>query len=197
MANITTNNTTETQANSLADWMPNGVAYRAKKIAGTVMRSLLLGFAGTFLRGQEYVDAVACGYDFTKSTELLTEWEQALGIPDGCFDGDGSDAERQRDVLVKLGKMNISTAIQYEELADFLGFDVTVETGWANRGDFPVGAAGDIEAKFTTIMFINGVTSDSIFPVPFPWSFENPAALLQCVFDFITPANVAIEYRFT
>jgi len=197
MPDISTNNSTEKQANALADYLPNGVAYRAKKLIGTTLNKLLRGFAGTYLRAQQYVNAIALGYDFTTSTELLTEWESALGIPDLCFPGTGTDAERQRDILVKLGKMNISTAIQYEELADFLGFDVDVETGWANRGDFPVGAAGDIEAKFTIIIIFNGLPSDSVFPVPFPWNFANPAYMVQCIFNFIKPANVAIQYRFT
>ncbi len=198
MATITTNNTKETQADALADYLPNGVAYRAKKYAGSVLRSLLLGFAGTYLRAQQYVDAIACGYDFTKSAELIDEWEAAVGIPDGCLKNAPpvTDEQRQQQVLVKLGKMNISTALQYEELADYLGFDVTVESGWAHRGDFPVGAAGDKEAKFTIICTFNTIVSDSIFPVPFPWPFESPGGIVQCLFDQIKPANVAIQYRF-
>ena len=75
------------------------------------------------------------------TSELLSDWENLLGLPDECSPKNQTDDERRAQVVQKYANVGGLSASFYEELILNLGFVVTVE----NRLNFIVGRgrAGD------------------------------------------------------
>lgn len=187
----------EEQADTIAGHMPSGRVWNAKRVDGTVMRRLLKGFAVELMR----VDAKILQFRRyilpDEDTLFMQEWESALGIPDGCFQGTGTDAERIRDIQCKLADMNISTEPEFEAFAAKFGLTVDVIPG-AVYGSFPytfpmIFFTDAKEAKFTMLVDIGEEALS--FPYTFPIEFTTPElTLLKCLFDVMTPATVDVQF---
>jgi uncharacterized protein YmfQ (DUF2313 family) len=74
------------QVQAIANNLPNDKLFFAKNIEGSNLRKLLYGLAYEVWRMENRVTDIAEQYDITKTIDLLTRWESALGIPDSCFD---------------------------------------------------------------------------------------------------------------
>lgn len=185
--------TVQRQADSLANYLPSGRVFAAKKIPGTVTRRLLEGLAGELDRGTDLIAEFKREVLPDLTTLFLDEWESAVGIPDDCFSGAGSDAERRRDVQVKLASLGLQTAEDFVMLAALLGLDVTVEGG-SVHGTFPmefpiIFFPSEKAARFTIVVNFAGEEGAS-FPYTFPIPFSTPELiLLECLFRELKPAN--------
>lgn len=190
------NTDTDTQADSIGDYLPNGPIYAAKRVVGTKLRSLLRGLAGTLVRAQEFMQITVDERDASNADLTIDLWEAAVGIPDNVFRGTNFELEfRQRDVITKLGRMNSSTKMAWEDLLALYGITATVESGWLHRGDFPVGPVGDKEAKFTIIIFVTNAVDPRVFPVSFPWKFGSILSETEAMLQQMKPSNVAVQFR--
>jgi hypothetical protein len=108
---------------------------------------------------------------------FISEWERALGIPDGCFKGAGTLNERRRDVLTKLAALGLQTEKDFEDIAKI--FDLTVDV-------IPGEESGLVlsKPKFTIVIkwFADGeAQSDQIF-------------IMTCLYEATKPANVDLAY---
>lgn len=190
------NLTKETQANSFGDYLPNDVLFEAKRRFGSKLRGLLLGLSGVMLTAEKYVNQIMSEYNIPTTTLLIDSFEKMFGIPDGCFKGAGTIEQRRQQILTKIASWGAVTVEEWENIGTMLGFTLTVESGWAYRPDFPIGPAGDKEAKFSVVVTVTGITGGSVFPVPFPWQFGSAASILICVFDYTKPTNVQVLFKF-
>jgi len=57
------------------------------------------------------------------TTELLPEWERAVGLPDSCFLSGRSIEERRADVVRKLGRPRYTLIETWRGLARQMGID--------------------------------------------------------------------------
>ena len=180
----------------LASYLPTGDAWAAARKPGTNLYKFVGGLAREFKRIEETTKVLKDELSPFTTTLFLSEWEAALGIPDGCFDGQGSNTERLSHIIAKLVYMDVDTYDDYESLAAHLGFTVKVRAG-GPFGTFP----------FTfPILFLNGprftilVFYDDpdlfgdVFPYTFPITFGT-ANIVRCVFDKIKPANCQVVYQ--
>ena len=135
------------------------------------------------------------------TVSFLDEWESAVGIPDDCFTGQGTNDERRRDILTKLASLGIQTAQDFEDLAEIFGVDVIVLGGAESGSVFPlifpviVFFNSAKEARFTIIVtFILEAANE--FPLTFPIQFgSDEIAILECLFTKLKPANCDIIFQ--
>jgi len=186
------------QADSLADYLPNGPIFEGKKICDTNLRLLLEGLAGTLERAEADINQVSDQYDFRKTSDFIEEWEGFVGIPDECLDTSGTLQERRNKVEFKLVSSGAQTAEDFEAIAVLLfpGLQVRVLPG----NDPNAGISGTlIEKRFTMVVQLVATNSPK-----FTLEFESPngipfgtqeAAVLECLFLELRPANVHIIFQ--
>lgn len=190
----------EDHINALSAYLPNGHLFGAKNIHDSNFRQLLRGLAGELFTGQGYLVTLNNEYFPDETNLFLTEWENALGIPDLCFSGEGTLDERRRDVLVKLASLGVQTAEDFISLGEIFGITIQVESGNVN-GLFPLefpliffGSA--TEARFTIIVTFTVPAGIDVFPFEFPFILGNESIFtLECLFRKLKPANCNIIFE--
>jgi len=156
---------------------------------GNILRRVLSCFASELERIESSVWASINQSDPGVAIEILSDWENQLGLPESCFaDLVLSIEERQRIAHAKLINSNQTANIEfYETYAESLGFDVTVEEipedsaprimGVAIMGVEPMGGYGGNSILRITV---NSGTSD--------------VTILQCAINKIKPAHITITW---
>jgi len=184
-------NTSSEQANSIADYLPDDETFVAKNISGTNFRSMLEVFGKRLLKYSDMVNLFSNEMSPECSNQLMSEWENMLGIPDDCFKIKDQDINtRRRNATIKLGKMSVQTTDDFTVLAESFGATATVQSGidYVNGGGDPF-AGGDQEARFTIVITFVGEPVDT-FPFTFPFTFGSEIlGILECVFSKVRPAN--------
>lgn len=194
----------EDSTDSLVSFLPGGRPFLAARLSGTKLRSLLIGLATELLRVDGTLNEIGREHDITTTTQLIDEWERALGIPDSCFKGTGSLETRREQVRIKLAATGLQSAQDYIDLAALFGYTVEITAG-ADRGLFPFSLAFPIfffdapqTARFTQIVTITTTEVPNLFPLSFPISFINDmVSIIQCLFNKLKPSTVVLKYEFT
>ena len=178
-------------ANALADYMPNGHMFAAKNIYNSNFRQLLRGLAWELFTAQGYLTELENEYFPDTTTLFLSEWEQALGIPDDCFSGGGTLIERRRDIIVKMSLLSVQTLPEFVALAAVFNVVVTILAG---NDPLVVPAITPIRnARYTIVV---QYTAAYKFPYTFPLHFGSEAiANLKCIFEKIKPANCQVLFQ--
>ena len=184
-------NTTQAHADVLADFLPNGPSFEAKKIGGSNLRKLLLGFSGELRTAEEYIKTFDDEYSPLTTTLLIKEWEQALGIPDACFPATGDIDERRVHVLTKLSSMGIQTVSDFVALALLFGIVVTVEP--LDEVASPPVAVTFPDARFTLVITGAGLVS-GLPPYDVPFTPNSSESVLECLFNKLKPANCKLIF---
>lgn len=183
--------------NALADYLPNGRLFAAKRIKDSNFRQLLKGIAGEIFNAQGYIITLEDEYFPDLTTLFLEEWERALGIPDDCFSGVGTIIERRRDILVKLSALGVQTVSDFEQLALLFGKIVTVTPLIDELFPplpVPFNPSATTEGRFTVV--VTGVDLVSgIPPYDVPFDLLRDASILECLFNKQIPSNCNVIFR--
>lgn len=193
--------TIDDHADSLANYLPGGELFEAKFLPDKKLRKYLRALAAELDRYHSVLEESATEHEITKTQSLINEWESAMGIPGTCFDNKGTIEERRRNVLIKLIHLHGSTAQDFINLAQLLGYTILVE---------PARYHGLLETQFPIYFYDSGKTvmfsviitlppdqKIAGFPLSFAFPFMLPNnALLQCIFNRMKPANVNVHYLF-
>ncbi len=200
-------NTPEQNAQTLADYLLDDVLHQAKNIKGKNFRLFLEALAEEVTREEQKLEELVDQYYPAITTELIVEWERAMGIPDECFTNpEKKDIEfRRKSVIAKLAKMNLTTNQDFIDLAAFFGVDVSITNGFGDGSEvfpftfpFTLVGTGD-EAGFIMIVTFLGIPEpENIFPMTFPFTFDPNTLpdLIECLFEKLKPAPVRIIFRF-
>lgn len=191
------NKTREQHTNALADYLPSGRLFEAKRISNSNFRQLLNGIAGEIFNAQGYILTLENEYFPDLTSLFLAEWERALGIPDSCFTGTGTVIERRRDILVKLASLGVQTAGDLEALALLFGKVVTV-TALADEAlppyNVPFNPVSLTEGRFTVVVTgVDLVTGVPPYSVPF--DLFRDTSILECLFSKQIPGNCNVVFR--
>jgi len=201
MTNFLEPRTKAEQTDVLAQYLRDDRLHLAKNIEGSNLRKVLTGLACQWLRFRDKVNEVSNEYDINQTTALIEEWERVVGIPDDCFSNTGSLEDRRRNILVKLAGVNVSTAKQFEDLAQTFGFDVTVSNGVDEAvlpATLPLILLDPDEAPFTIIVTLNQSLQPTGLPLELPFELTDQAPeILECLFDKLKPANTQIIFRYS
>ena len=126
-------------ATLLTNLAPTGDAWPTEP--GSVFQQALLALAGSFARLNARANNLVVDA-FPKTTlELLTEWEESLGLPDPCAGPEPTIALRQRSVVAQLTARGGQSVPYFISIAAALGAAITVTQFTALRCDD--GAADD------------------------------------------------------
>ncbi|MCK5603071.1 DUF2313 domain-containing protein [Candidatus Pacearchaeota archaeon] len=194
-------NTEEENTQALADLLPQGVAWEAKNIEGSNMYKLLTSMSKEFVRVQEKINEFVIEHRPETTTNLIEEWEAAVGIPDSCFSNTVSIDLRRKQVVAKLAKMNVQTAQDFIDLAAYFGYRVIIRNG-ATGSVLPVTlpfALGSYNFLLNTILvkFVDLDKPNNIFTMTFPFTFGPTSNIIICIFNKLKPvtAEIIFSYR--
>lgn len=189
----------EEYTDSLARYLPGGELFASRSIQNSNFRGLLRGLATEIFRANGYLREYAQQVIPDETEKFLDEWESALGIPDACFSGGGTIAERRRDVLIKLASLGVQTTEDFEALATMFGLTVTVRPAREFTVfplEFPVLLFDTIKEAMFTIVVDFPVTASNQFTLTFPIVFgDETIGVLECLFRRLKPANCDIIFR--
>jgi uncharacterized protein YmfQ (DUF2313 family) len=201
---------------ALANLLPTGKAWTAKNITGTNLRNTLKALSIEIARSQSTLESLCDGYIPNFTTSFIEEWENELGIPDDCFSNTGTDAERRRNIIIKLAHMNLQTSQDYLNLADLLGLTIAI-TPISEKAKFTftfpevLGTYENqnFEYTFPIIMvedanpftFVIDIDTSSCTPFgPLGYQFDFPlcgdnVSLFICLIDKLRPAHLRVIYQ--
>ena len=182
---------------------------------------IIQGLAAPFEDAWTALCALATELSPYQTTDLIGDWEAAVGLPDACLPSAVTIEQRRAQIVYRLSKRRWTTAQDWKDLALLFNLVIQITPGWyvqrlALFGDgTPPGAEWDFPLSFDSFprlgrfrVYIDvvgidyvgfeyggGLTSSDVgFPIPFGDS--SPAlALIQCIFDRIRPANVVIIWN--
>jgi uncharacterized protein YmfQ (DUF2313 family) len=197
-------NSIEVNTESLANYLPGGELFRAKRIEGSTLRTLLRSISLELGRLEAKLQELADEYYIEDTVNLLEEWENAVGIPDDCFKTDNQTIEwRRKQVIAKLALMNVTTPQDFVDLAAFFDIRVQILSGHEFFEGFPFTFPMTFynsakEARFTMIVYFPDIPSPAnTFPMTFPILFAvDPTDFIMCMFEKIKPAPVVLARRY-
>lgn len=186
--------TLEEQADSLARYIPSGRAFDACRVEGTEVRKLVSGFAEELVRMAEALRLFREDIVPDTTEYFIDEWESAVGIPDDCFFGTGTDAERRRDIVVKLASSGVQTTSDFVELASIFGISLEVIPGKVAEAEPSISFPDDKTAR-NTIVINFGIDPATGLPyeLPFPLG-DSRTETIRCLFSSLKPATSDILF---
>lgn len=172
--------------------LPKGKAWN--KESGSTLDKFLFGLAEELVRSDNQIAKLLSETDPRTSTELLPEWESAVGLPDECQEISESIGERRNDVFRKFSTAGGQSPQYFIDLAATFGYTVTIRNLLSFRAGR--GRAGD-QIWGWDFRFYWEVYSDDVTPVFFRAGQSvagNPLRLyrneiLECVIRRAAPAH--------
>jgi len=188
---------------SLAKHLPEGDMWISKSISENNFAKLLYGLALIFIDADIKTNELFFEFYPATTSEFIEEWEELLGIPDGCLDTNGSIEERRTQIVGALGALGAVTKEDWINLADIMGFEIEIDhmtdvTAWPWTWPHAWGATAE-ENRFIMVVTIKGVSDKNIGTWPWTWPHvwgDDITRFLRCIFNRIKPANILIIYRY-
>ncbi len=202
MTKLFANKNIDSHEANLASYLPPGKAFAAGYLTDTNFGKFISSLAVEIKRVYDGMNDLSEDYDILVTDELLAQWESAVGIPDNCFPGTGTDTERRLHVLIKFAKMNVQTAAEMQALAVTLGFTDAIVQPYREFNPppydvpfTPVQAFAFPDSRYYIIISAtNAVVDTPPYDVPFTPA-GNSSTLLECVFNIVRPANCQVIFR--
>lgn len=192
--------TLEQQTNILAGYLRDDPLFESKNKEGEPLRKILQGLATQWIDFRNTLNKVVHEYNPKNTTDLITEWEGLVGIPDGCIKNTGTLEQRRLNILLKLAGINATTKKQFENIAKVLGYDIEVEAGVDTSTfpmNFPIILMSQAEAPFIIVVSLDASLKPAGFPLKFPMSFTSDVPdILKCLFNKLKPAHCKLYFRY-
>lgn len=179
MTNRFEEHTLEQNTQSLANTLPNGGTFIAKNIDQSNLRNLLVGLSGEIFRIESLLVDLTEEYYIPQTTLLIEEWERALGIPDGCFNAQGSIEERRIHCIAKFLAAGTQTGADFIAVAALFGKTVTII---------------DDPSEPYVIKIEGPELVTNVPPYNVPFSLDSGETILECFLNKLKPANCTIEF---
>lgn len=199
MAKLFKSKTLNQHTSSLTSFLPAGDVFLSANIPDSNLGKLMTGFASELKRVFDDINDLSEDYDIVLTSQLLSRWEAAVGIPDSIFPGDGGEITRRLHALIKFAKMHVQTAQQMATLVTALGFqDVDIQplNNLAyppyNVPFFPVDNPG---SRYIITIYASGIFLEvPPYDVPFTPAANN-GGVLNLILELVKPQNVQILFR--
>lgn len=177
--------------------LPRGAAWTRR--TDSVSAKVLLALASALARVDKAANAHIDELDPRSTILLLPEWEQQLGLPDDCAGSADTIDRRRAAVIAKLTASGGQSKSFFLELADRLGYPITIAEFRAYTCETSIDTpvydeswhfAWRVNAPETTI---REFTCDSACTDPLAsWGNE----VLECVFRRLKPAHTHIIFAY-
>ena len=117
--------TKEQHTDVLASFVPVGRSYEAAFVEASGLRRYLAASSNEFKRLQDLIATFLEQLDPVTTENFISEWENALGIPDSCIPIAATDDERRDNIVLKLNALSVQTEADFIALAAAFGFTIT------------------------------------------------------------------------
>ena len=189
------------QADILAQYLRDDNLHEAKNRDDSTLRKILLGLASEWLNFRDKINEVVNEYNPQKTTALIQEWEEFVGIPDDCIPVASTIEQRRLNVLLKLSGINVTTEKQFKNVASILGYNIEVSNG-VSTSTFPLTLPflliSEASAPFTIVITLPSSIKPNGFPLTFPFTLTSQQpAILDCLFNKLKPANTQLFFRYS
>lgn len=188
--------TFENHVQALADYLPSGRLFEAKNIHDSNFRQLLRGLSGELFDAQGFIQTLNDEYLPDLTNLFLDEWEQALGMPDDCFPGTGTNDERRRAIIVKLASLGVQTANDFVALAALFGTTITVEP-LVESAFLPYTVPFtplNVQKSRYTIVVTGENLVNNVPPYDVPFDLTDDESIIKCLLVKQAPENCNILF---
>lgn len=210
----------EQHTDALAANLPSGRVWRAKHRPDGNLRKLLAGMAPTMRSIDGFLERFVDQVIPPTTEDYLSEWEEALGIPDGCFSVGTTTAARQLAISIKLVVLaGISTEQDFIDLAAIFGLTITAKSGIDHvsvaDGGYELATpliaigsfTGGVDEARQTLVITESYPEDTTFPWPFSAAASPPPPpvglkfatsgqnSLRCLIRKLAPANINVIFQ--
>jgi uncharacterized protein YmfQ (DUF2313 family) len=168
---------------------------------GTLQAQALLTLMPTWARLHLRLNDLISQIFPCSTTELLTEWEQTLGLPDPCTGPLDTIQQRQGAVCSKFCSRGGQSKQYFIDLAAAAGFAISIKEfapfrASINRAGDPVRGqdwafAWEITTQATTIVYFRASLSTAGEPLA-TWGNKT----LECLIERYAPAHTVIIWRY-
>lgn len=193
--------TEEQHAFMLAKHLPSGRFWASAFDSIKDIGKLIQGLAISFHRLSVLIKQIETEMDINQTTDLVTEWEKSVSIPNDCFSINETIERRRlqiRELFSNYG--GVQKAEDLVRVAAVFGIEITITPGKALHAFplvFPILFIGDDQETGHTIVieFVGESVIADTFPLTFPVVFGNTEQeFLICLFETIIPANVQLMF---
>lgn len=189
------------QADILSQYLRDDRLHEAKNTEDSTLRRILIGLASEWLNFRNKINEVSNEHNLQKTTALIQEWEQFVGIPDDCIPVASTIEQRRLNVLLKLAGIDATTEKQFKNVASILGYNIEVSNG-VSTSTFPLTLPflliSEASAPFTIVITLPSSIKPSGFPLTFPFTLTSQQpAILDCLFNKLKPANTQLFFRYS
>lgn len=191
---------------TLISHLPRGVAWLAARVPGKNLYQLWHAFAEAYEDATEALCKLPVELNPYTTTELITEWETAVGLPDACLPKATTLEERRKYVVFRLTKRRWSTEQDWKDLALLFGLTITVTPGWHVQRPALFDKCFDSIfweferlGRFHVFVDIFGGCSEGggfNYDFDYPFATETEACeQFKCILERVKPANVVIIWN--
>lgn len=205
--------------------LPTGPAWLAWRTPGKIAFLLFRALSRAFEDAWVALCRLAVELDPRTTTELITEWETSVGLPDACLPTATTIEERRARVLWRLSKRRWTTLTDWHDLAAIFGVKIEITQGFYVMepsvypacypmpynlpGRPPKSYAYDYPATYPGhwvphlgrfriyVDIVDGCDFDG-YPLPYASSYKSGNTACEaymCVMERIKPANVVIIWN--
>jgi uncharacterized protein YmfQ (DUF2313 family) len=115
----------EEYAHAISALLPQGIAW--PRWPDSVLMKVVFGLAGIMGHADNRAaDLLEREYDPRITTEMLDWWEQAWGLPDPCYTGPSTIAERQKALVMRMTMMGGQSRAFFIKMAAYIGYTITI-----------------------------------------------------------------------
>jgi uncharacterized protein YmfQ (DUF2313 family) len=181
--------------------LPEGAAWRSSGDGAGVRDHLLDAAAVEYARIHNRLLDLIEESDPRTTGEMLTDWEQAAGLPDDCTGLADTLQERRNQLVAKITQRGGQSRQFFIDVAAALGFTVTItefspfQVGSSSVGDPLAGEdwwfAWQINAPEETVREFRTGQSTAGEPLR-DWGND----LLECVISRLKPAHTDVKYTY-
>lgn len=191
---------------TLQKHFPVGEAWHAVRMAGKVAYRLLQGIGDSFEDANEALCRMAAELNPYTTSELITEWETAVGLPDPCLPNADTLDERRKQVQFRLEKRRWSTAQDWHDLAALFGLEITITPGWRVQKPalypfcYPKSYIYlERLGRFHVYIDVIGGCGDSGYTYTYPLTYNltGKCDAFRCLIERVKPANVVVVWNNT
>ena len=177
--------------------LPRGIIWESE--AGSVLYNVIDAIAQQFARVDSRLTQLIEETDPRTTSEMLTDWERAYGLPDACTDEVDTIAERLNVLYQKVTATGGQSRQYYIDVAAALGFEITID----EFRPFTVESNVDYALYSTQSRFywrvnapeetVRYFTVDSSAAEPLSdWGNE----ILECVINRLKPAHTTAIFSY-
>ena len=196
----------------LLSHLPAGKAWRGFRIAGQVAHRFIRGLARLHQDAWRFLNTVHEQIDYRTTTQLITEWEAGLSLPDRCLPRATTLEQRRRWIAFRLNKRRWNTARDWHDLAALFDLQIRITPGWVVQRPALYAAIYPVQyfqfpklGRFRVYIDIlnrdfggypydgMGVPDDK-YPIPYRSGFTGLDDFM-CLIERVAPANVLVIWN--